>query len=115
MYAWEKPFQLVVKAARAYEMSALRKSIFIRSMFLGFMLFTERSVMFLTVLTLALTGNMISATLVSHWHYTSVALRKCWYFFNRVFLFTDLSHPTVLRYYHNERYPHFTDGVCKFL
>nr|UMW71136.1 ABC transporter subfamily C2 [Spodoptera frugiperda] len=64
MYAWEKPFQLVVKAARAYEMSALRKSIFIRSMFLGFMLFTERSVMFLTVLTLALTGNMISATLI---------------------------------------------------
>nr|AIB06822.1 ABCC2 [Spodoptera exigua] len=64
MYAWEKPFQLVVKAARAYEMSALRKSIFIRSTFLGFMLFTERSVMFLTVLTLALTGNMISANLI---------------------------------------------------
>nr|ADH16740.1 ABC transporter family C protein ABCC2 [Heliothis virescens] len=64
MYAWEKPFQLVVKAARAFEMSALRKSIFIRSTFLGFMLFTERSIMFVTVLTLALTGTMITATTI---------------------------------------------------
>ncbi|CAG9783021.1 unnamed protein product [Diatraea saccharalis] len=64
MYAWEKPFQLVVKAVRAHEMSALKKAIFIRSVFLGFMLFTERSIMFFTVLTLALSGNMISATTV---------------------------------------------------
>nr|ADH16744.1 ABC transporter family C protein ABCC2 [Heliothis subflexa] len=64
MYAWEKPFQLVVKAARAFEMKALRKSIFIRSTFLGFMLFTERSIMFVTVLTLALTGTMITATTI---------------------------------------------------
>lgn len=65
MYAWEKPFQLVVKLARAYEMTALKKSIFVRSMFLGFMLFTERSIMFITVLTLALSGTMISATIVN--------------------------------------------------
>ncbi|XP_026726077.1 multidrug resistance-associated protein 4-like [Trichoplusia ni] len=64
MYAWEKPFQLVVKLARAYEMTALKKSIFVRSMFLGFMLFTERSIMFITVLTLALSGTMISATII---------------------------------------------------
>ncbi|RVE50388.1 hypothetical protein evm_004925 [Chilo suppressalis] len=64
MYAWEKPFQLVVRALRAHEMSALRKAIFIRSVFLGFMLFTERSIMFFTVLTLTLSGSMISATTV---------------------------------------------------
>ncbi|KAJ8734039.1 hypothetical protein PYW07_014590 [Mythimna separata] len=64
MYAWEKPFQLVVKAARAYEMTSLRKSIFIRSMFLGFMLFTDRSIMFFTILTLTLTGTMITATTI---------------------------------------------------
>ncbi|XP_075985131.1 ATP-binding cassette subfamily C member 4-like isoform X2 [Anticarsia gemmatalis] len=64
MYAWEKPFQLVVKAARAYELSSLQKSIFIRSTFLGFMLFTERSILFFTILTIALTGNMISATTI---------------------------------------------------
>lgn len=66
MYAWEKPFQLVVNAARAYEMSALKKSIFIRSVFLGFMLFTERLIMFVTILTLILWNQkMISATTVS--------------------------------------------------
>ncbi|CAH0600504.1 unnamed protein product [Chrysodeixis includens] len=64
MYAWEKPFQLVVKVARAYELSALKKSIFVRSMFIGFMLFTEKSIMLFTILTLALTGNMISATMI---------------------------------------------------
>ncbi|KAG6461030.1 hypothetical protein O3G_MSEX012378 [Manduca sexta] len=64
MYAWEKPFQLVVKAARALEMRALRKSIFIRSVFLGFMLFTERTILFVTTLTLVLTGNIITATLI---------------------------------------------------
>ncbi|XP_037300590.1 LOW QUALITY PROTEIN: multidrug resistance-associated protein 4 [Manduca sexta] len=64
MYAWEKPFQLVVKAARALEMRALRKSIFVRSVFLGFMLFTERTTLFVTTLTLVLTGNIITATLI---------------------------------------------------
>ncbi|XP_026726078.1 multidrug resistance-associated protein 4-like [Trichoplusia ni] len=64
MYAWEKPFQRVVKVARAYEMNALKKSMFVRSMFIGFMLFTEKSIMFFTILTLALTDTMISATII---------------------------------------------------
>ncbi|KAL0850177.1 hypothetical protein ABMA28_012050 [Loxostege sticticalis] len=64
MYAWEKPFQLVVSAARAFEMSALRKSIFIRSVILGFMLFTERAILFFTMLTLVLSGQMVAATTI---------------------------------------------------
>ncbi|KAJ0181179.1 hypothetical protein K1T71_003264 [Dendrolimus kikuchii] len=64
MYAWEKPFEAVVKAARAYEMKVLTKAIFIRSVFLGFMLFTERSILFVTTLTLALTGNLVTAALI---------------------------------------------------
>lgn len=66
MYAWEKPFQLVVSAARAFEMSALRKSIFIRSVILGFMLFTERAILFFTMLTLVLSGQMVAATTVQY-------------------------------------------------
>lgn len=64
MYAWEKPFQKVVHAARQYEMITLRQSLFIRSTFLGFMLFTERSSMLVTILALILMGNMITATVV---------------------------------------------------
>lgn len=65
MYAWEKPFQAVVKVARAYELSSLKKSIFIRSVFLGFMMFTERLILFITCLTLILSGTNVTATLVS--------------------------------------------------
>ncbi|KAJ0181178.1 hypothetical protein K1T71_003263 [Dendrolimus kikuchii] len=64
MYAWEKPFQIVVNAARAYEMNALRKALFVRSVFMGFMLITERSVLFVTCLSIVLTGSMLTATLI---------------------------------------------------
>lgn len=65
MYAWEIPFEKVVNAARDYEMTTLKKSIFIRSTFLGFMLFTERLSVFVTILSLVFMGYMITATLVS--------------------------------------------------
>ncbi|KAM3966702.1 ATP-binding cassette subfamily C member 4 [Aphomia sociella] len=64
MYAWEKPFQTVVKMARAHEMETLRKSIFVRSVFLGFMLFTDRTIMFVTILTLVLSSELVSASTV---------------------------------------------------
>ncbi|XP_046974021.1 uncharacterized protein LOC124540463 [Vanessa cardui] len=61
MYAWEKSFQHVVKVARAFELAALQKSIFVRSVFLGFMMFAERSTLFLTALTFILSGNLLRA------------------------------------------------------
>lgn len=64
MYAWEKPFEAVVRAARASEMGSLRKSMFVRSMFLGFMIYTERSIIFITALTMVLTGTMVTANTV---------------------------------------------------
>ncbi|XP_050352389.1 uncharacterized protein LOC126774816 [Nymphalis io] len=64
MYAWEKSFQHVVKVARAFELAALRKSIFVRSVFLGFMMFAERSTLFLTALTFILSGNLLRADMI---------------------------------------------------
>ncbi|XP_052753897.1 ATP-binding cassette sub-family C member 4-like [Galleria mellonella] len=64
MYAWEKPFQKVVELARSHETSALRNAIFVRSVFIGFMLFTDRTIMFITILTLVLSGEMISASTI---------------------------------------------------
>ncbi|XP_049887665.1 ATP-binding cassette sub-family C member 4-like [Pectinophora gossypiella] len=61
MYAWEKPFQKIVAATRAYELNALTKSIFVRSVFIGFMMFTERTILFVTCLTLILSGDMVTA------------------------------------------------------
>ncbi|XP_072936018.1 ATP-binding cassette sub-family C member 4-like [Epargyreus clarus] len=64
MYAWEKPFQLVVRATRGFEVGAIKRALFVRSMFIGFMLFTDRSTLFLTSLTIVLTGSMLTATLI---------------------------------------------------
>lgn len=64
MYAWEKSFQNIVKMTRAFELAALRKSIFVRSVFIGFMMFAERSALFLTSLTYILSGNLLRADIV---------------------------------------------------
>ncbi|XP_059049414.1 ATP-binding cassette sub-family C member 4-like [Achroia grisella] len=64
MYAWEIPFQKAVKIARSHETSAIKKSIFVRSVFIGFMIYTERTIMFLTILTIILGGDMISASTI---------------------------------------------------
>ncbi|CAH2099924.1 unnamed protein product [Euphydryas editha] len=64
MYAWEKSFQHMVKIVRAFELVALRKSIFVRSVFIGFMMFAERSALFLTSLTYILSGNLLRADII---------------------------------------------------
>ncbi|CAH0722570.1 unnamed protein product, partial [Brenthis ino] len=64
MYAWEKSFQHVVEVARAFELKALKKSIFVRSVFLGFMMFAERSTLFITSLTIILSGAMLTANTI---------------------------------------------------
>ncbi|CAH2267216.1 jg2944 [Pararge aegeria aegeria] len=64
MYAWEKSFEKVVKIVRAFELAALRKSIFVRSVFLGFMMYAERSTLFITSLTIILSGTLLRADLI---------------------------------------------------
>ncbi|OWR51775.1 ABC transporter family C protein ABCC2 [Danaus plexippus plexippus] len=61
MYAWEKSFQKVVQGVRAFELVALSKAVFVRSVFLGFMMYSERTIIFITSLTIILTGGMLSA------------------------------------------------------
>lgn len=65
MYAWEIPFQKVVGEKRAVEMSEVVKGTRLRTVFLGFMQFTERSALFITVLMFILFGNSMSANVVS--------------------------------------------------
>ncbi|XP_052747534.1 ATP-binding cassette sub-family C member 4 [Bicyclus anynana] len=64
MYAWEKSFEDVVKVVRAFELEALKKSTFVRSVFLGFMMYAERSTLFITCLTIVLTGNLLRADMI---------------------------------------------------
>ncbi|CAG9107766.1 unnamed protein product [Plutella xylostella] len=64
MYAWEIPFEKVVGARRWEEMVVVRAATRIRAVFLGFMVFTERTALFLTIVTYVLLGNTVSATVI---------------------------------------------------
>lgn len=71
MYAWEIPFQKMVGQKRADELKEVRKATILRTVFIGFMIFTERAAMFITILTFVLFGNSMSATIVSTNSYCS--------------------------------------------
>ena len=61
MYAWEKPFEKLVKMARIEEVKVIRLANYLRAMFLSSMVFIERTTLFLTVITFVLTGNNITS------------------------------------------------------
>ena len=59
MYAWEKPFAAIVKGIRAAEMQNIRFATFVRAIYLSFVVFTSRTVLFLTLLAFVLMGNSL--------------------------------------------------------
>uniref|UniRef100_A0A1A9X2R7 Multidrug resistance-associated protein lethal(2)03659 n=1 Tax=Glossina brevipalpis TaxID=37001 RepID=A0A1A9X2R7_9MUSC len=64
MYAWEKPFQTVVKEARRREIKQIRYASYLRGFYLSTMVFTERSTLYITIAAAVLMGNTISADIV---------------------------------------------------
>ncbi|KAL4709197.1 hypothetical protein ACJJTC_008125 [Scirpophaga incertulas] len=64
MYAWEIPFRKVVGQKRMDELKQVRIVQFMRAVFIGFMIFTERSALFVTILVFILLGNNISANII---------------------------------------------------
>lgn len=65
MYAWEKPFAKLIRLARKAELKIIMKSSYVRALFMTFNLFTTRLSLFCTLLTMALTGQEITAAKVS--------------------------------------------------
>ena len=64
MYAWEVPFESIVKLARKLEVKTLIRLSYIRGLFLSFIMFTERISLFLTLVSFVSMGNDISAGIV---------------------------------------------------
>ncbi|XP_047540734.1 ATP-binding cassette sub-family C member 4-like [Vanessa atalanta] len=64
MYAWEIPFQKVVGQKRKEELKEVEIATIYRTIFLGFMIFTERGATFITILTYILFGNVLSANVI---------------------------------------------------
>ncbi|KAK7866066.1 hypothetical protein R5R35_013565 [Gryllus longicercus] len=61
MYAWEKPFQALIESARAREVKVLLHASYLRGVYLAFMVFSERSSLFFTLLAYVLLGHELSA------------------------------------------------------
>lgn len=64
MYAWERPFEKLIKFARKAELKIVIKSSYVRGLYMTFNLFTTRAALFCTLLTMVLTGQSITATKV---------------------------------------------------
>lgn len=66
MYAWEQPFAKLITFARKMELKIVRKSSYVRALYMTFVLFTTRMAIFCTMLSIALLygSNEITAAKV---------------------------------------------------
>ncbi|XP_066250978.1 ATP-binding cassette sub-family C member 4-like [Euwallacea similis] len=64
MYAWELPFERVIKVLRLKEISVVSKSSYLRGFYLSNMVFLERLTLCLTLVCYTLLGNNINAGIV---------------------------------------------------
>lgn len=61
MYAWEKPFCAMVELARRLELRVVRKSSYIRGVYMTFNLFTTRIALYCTLLSMMLFHENLTA------------------------------------------------------
>ncbi|XP_049854965.1 ATP-binding cassette sub-family C member 4-like [Schistocerca gregaria] len=61
MYAWEKPFEKMVHFARSREIRVLRGASYLRGIHCAFMVFTERTSLYITLVAYTLLGHSVTA------------------------------------------------------
>ncbi|XP_050078062.1 ATP-binding cassette sub-family C member 4-like [Anopheles maculipalpis] len=64
MYAWERPFAKLIRHARQMELKIVRKSAYVRGLYMTFLLFTTRTALFCTMMAMALLGDDLTAAKV---------------------------------------------------
>ncbi|GLV41553.1 uncharacterized protein CBL_06782 [Carabus blaptoides fortunei] len=60
MYAWEQPFEKLAQLARKMEIDILTVTSYVRGFSIALMVFTERTVLYVTLVTYVLLGNRLS-------------------------------------------------------
>lgn len=63
MYAWEKPFSKIVSITRALEIQKIKFSSYVRAAYLAIIVFTERLLLYFTLMQFVLSGNNMTADL----------------------------------------------------
>ncbi|EFA03657.2 probable multidrug resistance-associated protein lethal(2)03659 [Tribolium castaneum] len=61
MYTWEKPFAKLVEMARKLEIHQIRASSYLKAINVSFIIFLNRTSIYLCILTYVLTGNSLNA------------------------------------------------------
>lgn len=64
LYAWEKSFEKLILYAREKELKVIRKSSYVRALFMTFMLFTTRSALYCTMMSIVVLGEDLTAAKV---------------------------------------------------
>lgn len=61
MYAWEKPFSKIVSITRKMEIQKIKFSSYVRAAYLAIIVFTERLILYVTLVMFVLMGNDLTA------------------------------------------------------
>lgn len=61
MYSWEKPFGKIVAMTRKLEINKIKFSSYVRAAYLAIIVFTERLILYFTLIMFVLTGNDLTA------------------------------------------------------
>ncbi|KAJ8967792.1 hypothetical protein NQ317_014818 [Molorchus minor] len=89
MYAWERSFEKVVEYARKKEIDVIKIASYIRGLYLGLTVFTERLCLYLTIITFVLLGHRLTGDIV----FSTAQL------FNTIQLYMAIYYPTALSSY----------------
>ncbi|CAH1159391.1 unnamed protein product [Phaedon cochleariae] len=89
MYGWEKPFEKLVELSRKLEIKFISKTSYIRAISLALMVYTERFVLYMTLLAYVFIGHQL----------TSDVVFSMSQFINIIQLYTCIMFPFALSYY----------------
>lgn len=64
LYAWEKSFKKLIGWAREKELKVIKKSSYVRALYMTFMLFTTRSALYCTMMAIVVLGDELTASKV---------------------------------------------------
>ncbi|KAF5273657.1 hypothetical protein FQR65_LT04657 [Abscondita terminalis] len=89
MYAWEKPFEEMVRVARKLEIDVIAVASQIRGFLVSLMVYTERFTLFLTIITYVLLGHSL----------TSAKVFSMAQFFNTIQLYMAIFYPLAVTFF----------------
>ena len=62
LYAWEKPFKKLIYLARDKELQVIKKNSYVRALYMTFVLFTTRSALYCTMMSIVVLGDQLTAS-----------------------------------------------------